>query len=163
LALDQSEPGSAVSLNHRDSPGNLNSKSNYHQNSQFRGLNCLCHFLEMAPESPFPKALAAYTTLPQDSGHGHTYHPKDAIGESSKAGLKTGIVGAMFSGIQATLTRQNIGALGAVTKYGGTMAMFGIHWCFGIVDLITLIDFTSCYRCNIYLRTRCLVKSKRRR
>jgi len=59
---------------------------------------------------------------PED--HGHAYHAKDAIGDAATSGFKTGIIGAMFSGIQATLTKQNIGAFGAVTKYGGTMAMF---------------------------------------
>jgi hypothetical protein len=79
----------------------------------------------MSSGLPLPDSLAAYGDRPVSSGHGHTYHPKDAIGDTSSAAFKTGVVGAMFSGIQATLTRQNIGAFGAVTKYGGTMAMFG--------------------------------------
>jgi hypothetical protein len=77
------------------------------------------------------------TMAPHDD-HGHAYHPKDAIGESSRAGFKTGIVGAMFSGIQATLTKQNIGAFGAVTKYGGTMAMFGTQRCSCVVCSLAL-------------------------
>jgi hypothetical protein len=81
----------------------------------------------MAPRASLPENLTAWSSRPQPSGHGHSYHPKDAIGDASAAGLKTGIVGAMFSGIQATLTRQNIGAFGAVTKYGGTMGMFGMY------------------------------------
>jgi hypothetical protein len=59
------------------------------------------------------------------AGHGHAYHPKDAIKSAATSGFQVGTVGAMFAGIQATLTKQNIGALGAVTKYGGVIAMFG--------------------------------------
>jgi hypothetical protein len=67
-------------------------------------------------------------------GEGHDFHPKDAIGETAQVAFTTGTVGALIAGIQATLTKQNIGALGAFTKYGGTMAMFSmqllslIHW-----------------------------------
>jgi hypothetical protein len=78
-----------------------------------------------------------YTMAPHDD-HGHAYHPKDAIGESSRAAFKTGVIGAMFSGIQATLTKQNIGAFGAVTKYGGTMAMFGMQHCFSFRFILLL-------------------------
>ena len=65
---------------------------------------------------------------PDPADHGHAYHPRDAIGDSVAAGFKSGVIGAMFSGIQATLTKQNIGAFGAITKYGGTTAMFGAYW-----------------------------------
>jgi hypothetical protein len=57
----------------------------------------------------------------------HTYHPKDALGPAVKAGLTTGVVGAIFSGIQSALTKQNIGPLGAFTRYGGTTAIFSMH------------------------------------
>jgi len=58
--------------------------------------------------------------------HGQMYHPKDAIRSAATAGFQVGTIGAMFAGIKATLTKQNIGAMGAVTKYGSIIAMFAV-------------------------------------
>lgn len=57
-------------------------------------------------------------------GH-REYHRKDAIGPTVKAIGVTGSAGIFVASIQATLTRQNIGALGAFTRYGTTIATFG--------------------------------------
>jgi hypothetical protein len=56
----------------------------------------------------------------------HTYHAKDALGPAVKAGMTTGVVGVMFSGIQSALTKQNLGPMGAFTRYGGTAAIFSM-------------------------------------
>jgi hypothetical protein len=53
------------------------------------------------------------------------YHPKDAIAETTKTALITGGFGALFAGIQNTLTRQNVGPLGFFTRFGGTTTVFG--------------------------------------
>jgi len=53
------------------------------------------------------------------------YQPKDAISAAIKATGVTGAAGAFVSTIQNTLTRHNAGAWGAVTRFGGTTALFG--------------------------------------
>jgi hypothetical protein len=52
------------------------------------------------------------------------FKPKDAIAEGLRGALTVGVVGSVFSGIQASLTKQNIGVFGAVTRYGRTIAVF---------------------------------------
>jgi hypothetical protein len=54
----------------------------------------------------------------------HPFKPKDAIGEGLRGALTVGVVGSVFAGIQASLTKQNIGPFGAVTKYGRTIGIF---------------------------------------
>ncbi|KAK5178171.1 hypothetical protein LTR16_010864, partial [Cryomyces antarcticus] len=54
----------------------------------------------------------------------HPYHPKDAIGASIKATMITTGAGALISGVQNTLTKQNVGAMGVFTRTGGTIAVF---------------------------------------
>jgi len=55
-----------------------------------------------------------------------TYHAKDSIGAAVKAVGVTGAAGAFVSTIQNTLTKQNVGAMGAFTRFGGTTAVFGM-------------------------------------
>ncbi|GAM83202.1 hypothetical protein ANO11243_011880 [Dothideomycetidae sp. 11243] len=57
--------------------------------------------------------------------HEGAYHPKDAVGAAVKATMITSGAGAFVSTIQNTLTRQNRGAMGFLTKTGGTIAVFG--------------------------------------
>ncbi|KAI9773335.1 MAG: hypothetical protein M1840_007550 [Geoglossum simile] len=52
------------------------------------------------------------------------FQPKDAIGAAIKATMVTGSAGALISGIQNTLAKQNIGAWGVFTRTGGTIAVF---------------------------------------
>ncbi|KAK0290697.1 hypothetical protein LTR35_000129 [Friedmanniomyces endolithicus] len=52
------------------------------------------------------------------------YQPKDAITAAIKATGVTGAAGAFVSTIQNTLVRHNAGAWGAVTRFGGTTALF---------------------------------------
>ncbi|OCK86196.1 hypothetical protein K432DRAFT_431163 [Lepidopterella palustris CBS 459.81] len=52
------------------------------------------------------------------------YHPKDAISSTVRTmGITTG-AGAIIAGVQNTLTRQNVGAFGILTRTGGTIAVF---------------------------------------
>jgi len=53
------------------------------------------------------------------------YHPKDAITPAVKDAGITGAAGLLVASIQSTLTKRNIGALGPITHYGGTIATFG--------------------------------------
>ncbi|KAF2155380.1 hypothetical protein K461DRAFT_276594 [Myriangium duriaei CBS 260.36] len=57
--------------------------------------------------------------------HDENYHPKDAVGGALRATMITAGAGAFVSTIQNTLTRQNRGAMGFLTKTGGTIAVFG--------------------------------------
>jgi len=54
----------------------------------------------------------------------HVYHPKAAVKEALKGAAVTGTAGFLFAAIQNTLTRNNYGAFGVFTKYGGTAATF---------------------------------------
>lgn len=55
----------------------------------------------------------------------HAFHPKDAIAYTMKATFQVGGAGALVAAIQNTLTRQNVGAMGFLTRFGGTTATFG--------------------------------------
>ncbi|KAI5817072.1 hypothetical protein BZA77DRAFT_337974 [Pyronema omphalodes] len=54
---------------------------------------------------------------------GH-FERKDAIGQGAKGALIVGGVGAIMSGIQNSLSKQNIGAMGVITRTGGTIGIF---------------------------------------
>jgi hypothetical protein len=58
---------------------------------------------------------------------GHVYHPKDALGLTFSAAWQAGAAGALFAGIQNTLTKRNVGASGFFTVYGGTTATFSTY------------------------------------
>lgn len=55
------------------------------------------------------------------------YHPKDAVTPAVKDASITGAAGLLVASIQSTLTKRNIGALGPITHYGGTIATFGTN------------------------------------
>lgn len=50
---------------------------------------------------------------------------KDAIGLATKGTLIFGGAGLFMSAIQNTLTKQNVGAWGVITKTGGTVGIAG--------------------------------------
>ncbi|KAF2239475.1 hypothetical protein EV356DRAFT_528073 [Viridothelium virens] len=52
------------------------------------------------------------------------YHPRDAISSTAKTTAVTTLAGTTASAIQNTLTKQNVGAMGIFTRYGGTIAVF---------------------------------------
>lgn len=54
-----------------------------------------------------------------------TYHPRDALHNTGSAMLQTTLVGAVVAGVQNTLRKQNVGAMGIITKSGGILALFG--------------------------------------
>ena len=53
------------------------------------------------------------------------YEPQDAIADSFRATRLVGGAGLLLAAVQNTMTRQNVGAMGVVTRYGGTIALFG--------------------------------------
>ena len=54
------------------------------------------------------------------------YEPQDAIGKATQGVLVCGSAGFLFSAVQNTMARQNYGALGVLTRFGGTTALFGM-------------------------------------
>ena len=55
------------------------------------------------------------------------YEPQDAIGKATQGVLICGSAGFLFSAVQNVMTRQNVGALGVLTRFGGTTAVFGTY------------------------------------
>lgn len=63
--------------------------------------------------------------MASESHQEHAFHPKDAIAYTMTATFQVGGAGALVAAIQNTLTRQNVGAMGFFTRFGGTTATFG--------------------------------------
>lgn len=60
-----------------------------------------------------------------------TYHPRDALHNTGNAMISTGTIGAVIAGVQNTLRKQNVGAMGILTRSGGVIALFGapaLNW-----------------------------------
>jgi hypothetical protein len=57
---------------------------------------------------------------------GPRYEPKDALEVTSEHALIVGGFGAVISAIQSTLARQNLGAMGFLTRFGGTTVTFSM-------------------------------------
>jgi hypothetical protein len=55
------------------------------------------------------------------------YHPIDAIRHATQGAVITGSAGLLLSAAQNSLYRQNVGALGILTRCGTTTAWFGMH------------------------------------
>ena len=54
-----------------------------------------------------------------------TYHPQDAIGTMIKDSLTVGGAGLFVAAVQNSVSKQNVGAFGIFSRFGGTSAMFG--------------------------------------
>ncbi|KAA8894284.1 hypothetical protein FN846DRAFT_923096 [Sphaerosporella brunnea] len=52
------------------------------------------------------------------------FQRRDAIGQGVRGTLIMGGVGAIVSGVQNSLQKQNVGAFGVLTRTGGTIAIF---------------------------------------
>lgn len=60
-----------------------------------------------------------------------TYHPRDTLHSTGNAMLQTAAAGAIIAGVQNTLRKQNVGAMGIITRSGGIIALFGaqiLNW-----------------------------------
>ena len=53
------------------------------------------------------------------------YEPKDALAQSVRSATFTGSAGLLLAAVQNTLLRENVGAFGVFTRFGGTIALFG--------------------------------------
>lgn len=53
-----------------------------------------------------------------------SYHPKDTIANTTGTALQTAFFGALVSGVQSTLSKRNVGAMGIITHSGGLIALF---------------------------------------
>jgi hypothetical protein len=56
-----------------------------------------------------------------------TFHPRDTIGNTGSTILQTTAIGAIIAGVQNTLRKQNVGAMGIITRSGGIIALYGAH------------------------------------
>jgi hypothetical protein len=68
--------------------------------------------------------MAAETNVYQQQME--TYRPVDTLSQTVKATLQTTAAGAIVAGVQNTMSKQNVGAMGIFTRSGGTIALFGM-------------------------------------
>jgi hypothetical protein len=54
-----------------------------------------------------------------------TFHPRDALANTTSTTLQTATAGAIIAGVQNTLRKQNVGAMGIFTRSGGIIALYG--------------------------------------
>jgi len=73
-----------------------------------------------------PKPKATFPILEADAvvDSPTPYYPKDAISESVRSAKFTGSAGLLLAAVQNTLARENVGAFGVFTRFGGTIALF---------------------------------------
>ena len=94
---------------------------------------------------------------------GPMYEPKDALEITSEHALIVGGFGAVISAIQNTLARQNLGAMGFLTRFGGTTATFsmsvGLRYC----DNGHLTMSCSCNGRIVWFHADCRGESPRKR
>lgn len=63
------------------------------------------------------------------------YQPQDAITEAIRVGSLVGAGGFLISAVQNTIQKENVGAMGVLTKFGGTTAIFvGVGTMYGFVS-----------------------------
>ncbi|KAF2252646.1 hypothetical protein BU26DRAFT_453066 [Trematosphaeria pertusa] len=53
-----------------------------------------------------------------------TFHPRDTLANTASTTLKLTACGAIFAGVQNTLRKQNVGAMGIFTRSGGIIALY---------------------------------------
>lgn len=75
----------------------------------------------------YPSSLPCYATMPEaPSPVSAVYEPKPTLKYASVVGLQAGTVGLFVSAIQNALGTHSHGALGFVTRTGGTIGFFGM-------------------------------------
>ncbi|EAT80533.1 hypothetical protein HBI56_190690 [Parastagonospora nodorum] len=53
-----------------------------------------------------------------------TFHAQDALANTASTTLQLTAVGAIVAGVQNTLRKQNVGAMGIITRSGGIIALY---------------------------------------
>jgi hypothetical protein len=64
-----------------------------------------------------------------------TYEPKSALDHAARVGLQAGAVGLLLSSIQNALGNHSHGAMGVLTRTGGTIGFFSMLSSIGHIDL----------------------------
>ena len=62
------------------------------------------------------------------ASHDETYHPRDTLANTANTTLQLSVAGTILAGVQNTLRKQNVGAMGIITRSGGIIAVFGASW-----------------------------------
>ncbi|CAO2656163.1 Nn.00g049660.m01.CDS01 [Neocucurbitaria sp. VM-36] len=53
-----------------------------------------------------------------------SFHPRDTLSNTASTTLQTTAIGAVVAGVQNTLRKQNVGAMGILTRSGGVIALY---------------------------------------
>jgi hypothetical protein len=53
------------------------------------------------------------------------FEPRDTLANTGRTALQLTVVGVLLAGVQNTLRKQNVGAMGILTKSGGIIALYG--------------------------------------
>jgi hypothetical protein len=53
-----------------------------------------------------------------------TFHPRDTLANTANTTLPLTACGAIVAGVQNTLRKQNVGAMGIITRSGGVIALY---------------------------------------
>lgn len=56
---------------------------------------------------------------------GPLYQPQDAIAKTVKSAVVVGGAGLLLAAVQNSVSKQNVGAFGVFSRFGGTFALFG--------------------------------------
>lgn len=56
------------------------------------------------------------------------YHPQDALAISTRSATLTGAAGLFLASVQNTVAKEQIGAFGVFSRFGGTVGLFGMRW-----------------------------------
>src|SRR5947209_19108759 len=76
-------------------------------------------------ESNHPKEVPPVAAADNIDDTPAPYEPKDAIAQSVRSATFTGSAGLLLAAVQNTLLRENVGAFGVFSRFGGTIALFG--------------------------------------
>ncbi|KAF1843759.1 uncharacterized protein K460DRAFT_342272 [Cucurbitaria berberidis CBS 394.84] len=77
-----------------------------------------------------------------------TYHPRDTLSNTANTTLQTTAFGAIIAGAQNTLRKQNVGAMGIITRSGGIIALYaavGATYQFTLDSTSNLRQKDDCY------------------
>jgi hypothetical protein len=56
-----------------------------------------------------------------------SYHPRDTLANTARTTMQLSVVGAILAGTQNALAKQNVGAMGIITRSGHVIALYGMH------------------------------------
>ena len=73
----------------------------------------------------FPTSIALHAHLPPAMER--EYIPQDTLSNTGTAMLQTTAAGAIIAGVQNTLRKQNVGAMGIITRSGHIIATYGAY------------------------------------